>query len=363
MKEEDLSTVQKKPLTLPEGFEWVTMDIQRDEDAQQVYDLLLNNYVEDSDNQFRFAYPIDFIRWTLLVPEYKQSWHLGVKATKSGKLLGFISGTPVSVTVDDEETKMAEINFLCVHKKLRSKKLAPVLIREITRRANLKKVWKAVFTAGVVFPTPFTSTTYYHRNLQPKKLVNVGFSQRPPNFTMARYCKKYDLDQDIELELQGTVRKMEPKDAKRAYEMLMEYLKTFKYYQNFTFAEFKHLILPRENTMHSYVIVSRENPNEVLDFFSFYQLPTQALQHQELINIMYMYYYAPKVNSVKVIIAMALKMAKEMGADVFNALDIMQNPETFEDLKFGRGDGLLHYYFYNYRADHLTEKDVGMILV
>lgn len=31
---------------------------------------------------------------------------------------------------------MVEINFLCVHKKLRSKRLAPVLIKEITRRVN-----------------------------------------------------------------------------------------------------------------------------------------------------------------------------------------------------------------------------------
>jgi hypothetical protein len=32
---------------------------------------------------------------------------------------------------------MVEINFLCVHKRLRSKRLAPVLIKEITRRVNL----------------------------------------------------------------------------------------------------------------------------------------------------------------------------------------------------------------------------------
>jgi hypothetical protein len=35
---------------------------------------------------------------------------------------------------------MVEINFLCVHKKLRSKRLAPVLIKEITRRVNLTNV-------------------------------------------------------------------------------------------------------------------------------------------------------------------------------------------------------------------------------
>ncbi len=33
---------------------------------------------------------------------------------------------------------MVEINFLCAHKKIRSKRLAPVLISEITRRVNLQ---------------------------------------------------------------------------------------------------------------------------------------------------------------------------------------------------------------------------------
>jgi glycylpeptide N-tetradecanoyltransferase len=41
-----------------------------------------------------------------------------------------------------QEIKMVEINFLCVHKKLRSKRLAPVLIKEITRRVNLKGIWQ-----------------------------------------------------------------------------------------------------------------------------------------------------------------------------------------------------------------------------
>jgi hypothetical protein len=50
--------------------------------------------------------------------------------------------------------KMVEINFLCVHKKLRSKRVAPVLIREITRRVNLTGIFQAVYTAGVVLPKP-----------------------------------------------------------------------------------------------------------------------------------------------------------------------------------------------------------------
>lgn len=37
---------------------------------------------------------------------------------------------------------------------LRSKRVAPVLIREITRRVNQQKIFQAVYTAGVVLPKP-----------------------------------------------------------------------------------------------------------------------------------------------------------------------------------------------------------------
>jgi glycylpeptide N-tetradecanoyltransferase len=50
--------------------------------------------------------------------------------------------------------RWVEINFLCVHKKLRSKRLAPVLIREVTRRVNLTGIFQAVYTAGITLPTP-----------------------------------------------------------------------------------------------------------------------------------------------------------------------------------------------------------------
>jgi glycylpeptide N-tetradecanoyltransferase len=71
--------------------------------------------------------------------------------------------------------KMAEINFLCVHNKLRKHRLAPVLIKEITRRVNLLNIWQAVYTAGIVIPKPISTATYWHRSLNPKKLIDVGF--------------------------------------------------------------------------------------------------------------------------------------------------------------------------------------------
>lgn len=62
---------------------------------------------------------------------------------------------------------MVEINFLCVHKKLRSKRVAPVLIREITRRVNLQGIFQAVYTAGVVLPKPVGTCRWVGRSRNP----------------------------------------------------------------------------------------------------------------------------------------------------------------------------------------------------
>ena len=36
--------------------------------------------------------------------------------------------------------------------------------------------------------------------------------------------------------------------------------------------------------------------------------------------------------------------------DVLNALSLLDNPLYLDQLKFGQGDGQLHYYLFNYRT-------------
>jgi glycylpeptide N-tetradecanoyltransferase len=59
----------------------------------------------------------------------------------------------------------------------------------------------------------------------------------------------------------------------------------------------------------------------------------------------------------------AFAMAKSEGFDVFNALDLMENIEIFETLKFGIGDGLLHYYLYNWSMSPFKPNELGLILL
>lgn len=90
--------------------------------------MLTENYVEDDDCSFRFDYSREFLKWALNPPNYVKNWLVGVRG-KNGKLYASITGVPVHTCLEDEKVKMGEINFLCVHKSIREKRLAPVLIK------------------------------------------------------------------------------------------------------------------------------------------------------------------------------------------------------------------------------------------
>jgi glycylpeptide N-tetradecanoyltransferase len=59
----DPEKVPKEPGPLPDGFEWVTMDLKDEGELKEVFDLLYGHYVEDNDAQFRFNYSMAFLKW------------------------------------------------------------------------------------------------------------------------------------------------------------------------------------------------------------------------------------------------------------------------------------------------------------
>jgi len=59
----------------------------------------------------------------------------------------------------------------------------------------------------------------------------------------------------------------------------------------------------------------------------------------------------------------ALILAKQKDVDVVNALDLMENQEFLKDLKFGPGDGTLHYYVYNWGCAEIESSKVGLVLL
>ncbi|CAG8633125.1 35347_t:CDS:2 [Gigaspora margarita] len=315
--------------------------------------------------------PYDQIRKdpALQPPGYKQTWHVGVRVSSTKRLVAFISGIPADIRIYESQQHLVEINFLCVHKKLRSKRLAPVLIKEITRRSHLEGIFQAVYTAGVVLPKPISKARYYHRSLNPKKLIETNFSRLPHNTTMSRLVKKFKLPSET---LTPGIRPMQEKDVTAVRILLNEYMNKFNFVAVFkNDDDVRHWILTKENVVWSYVV---EDPltKKVTDFFSFYCLPSSVIGNpaHKTINAVYLFYYAVQESDDKAIkgrlqalIKDALILAKLKNVDVFNCLDLMENKLFIEDLKFGPGDGYLNYYMYNWRCKDMDSGKVGVVML
>jgi glycylpeptide N-tetradecanoyltransferase len=360
--------VAKEPMNLPEKFEWDTVDISKPEEVNEIYELLYYNYIEDDDATFRFKYSPEFLNWALTCPGWNPEWNIGVRVKDEegkgkGKLVGIISGIPARIRVrDNEPFNIAEINFLCVHKKLRSKRLAPMLIREVTRRVNLTGVWQALYTAGTVLPSPVSTCRYYHRSINWPKLYDVGFSPLPVGSTPAKQVARFALPNEPTL---PNLREMTEQDIPQVHKLLTEYVQRYDISPVFSEDELKHWFLhngKKSGVVYSYVVTNGDG--QVTDFFNFYGIESSVLgnKNHDSIKVAYSFYYATDVALKKdakkqdikkrltAVFQDALILAKKYDYDVFNALSLQDNPLFLEDLKFGPGDGFLNYYLFNYKA-------------
>ncbi|GBF95994.1 glycylpeptide N-tetradecanoyltransferase-like [Raphidocelis subcapitata] len=368
-KPKTVGDVRQEPYPLPDSFEWCEADVCDAAQVREVYELLSLNYVEDDDAMFRFNYSREFLQWALQPPGFRRDWHVGVRVKASRKLVAFISAIPATVVAAGKSLPMVEINFLCVHKKLRSKRLAPVMIKEITRRVNLCDIWQAAYTAGVVLPMPVAVCRYWHRSLNPKKLIEIGFSSLAPRMTMARTIKLYKLPPTPAT---AGLRPMRPSDSPAVAALLNSYLARFKVAQHFTADEVEHWLSPREMVVDCYVVEapssgSASTSGQITDVVSFYTLPSSVLGHPEHkeLRAAYMFYTVPGSVPLPQLLQDAMVLAASKGYDVFNALDLMENQAVLKDLKFGVGDGTLQYYLYNWRVRGVPfgAPDVGLILL
>jgi glycylpeptide N-tetradecanoyltransferase len=238
-KVEDIPT-SPAPLGI-DKFDWVTMDLTQEDQLKEVYELLNGHYVEDDEAMFRFKYSPDMLKWALMSPGWKKEWHVGIRG--GTKLCAFISAVPVQIRVRDRVVKGSEVNFMVVHKKLRNKRLAPVLIKEITRRCNLEGVFQAIYTAGVVLPKPVSTCRYFHRALNWQKLYEIGFSPCPSNSKPAFQVRKYALPDHPSTR---GLREMQLKDVDDVQKLLKRYLDKFDLTPEFDRDEIEHWFLHKE---------------------------------------------------------------------------------------------------------------------
>lgn len=157
---------------------------------------------------------------------------------------------------------------------------------------------------------------------------------------------------------------MRQEDVPQVTELLSAYLKKFSLHVHFDDADVLHWICPVEGVVDAYVV---EDPTskKITDFCSFYILPSTVLGHtvHTEVRAAYSYYNVSTQTPLTQLMNDALIFAKKNGVDVMNCLDLMDNKDFIEPLKFGPGDGTLHYYLYNWKCPYMASNQVGLVLL
>ncbi len=127
--------------------------------------------------------------------------------------------------------------------------------------------------------------------------------------------------------------------------------------------EFAHMMLTREGVVRSWVVEGAGGA--ITDLCSFYHLPSTIIGNEKYnkLHAVYSYYNVATTMTMGELMQDLLILARDSGADVFNALDLMDNEPTFEPLKFGQGDGHLQYYLFNWKVPEVQPREIGIVLL
>ncbi|XP_026171293.1 glycylpeptide N-tetradecanoyltransferase 2-like [Mastacembelus armatus] len=352
------AAVCKKPYPLPEGFSWDTLDLSSPTVLIELCTLLNQNYMEEDDNTIRFNFSPEYLQWALQPPNWLPQWHCGVRVDTNKKLVGFIAAVPADVRVYEMQKQMVQVKFLCVHKKLRLKRMTPVLIRELTRRVNQQDFYQAVYTAGIVLPTPLSSCRYWHRALNPRKLIEVNYPGLRQTMNLQRARKFNHLP---EVTKTPGLRPMRKEDIEGVHSLLQTNLCRFHLSPILSLQEAQHWLLPQENLIDTYVVEG--NGGTLTDVVSFYSVSSRVLNHpvHTGLRAAHLFYVASTATDAVDLMEDTLVLAKSKNFDIFYALDVMENKGFLEKLKFSISDRSLHYYLYNWMCPNMSPDKVGLV--
>jgi len=264
--------IRKTPYMLPERFEWCTLDPHNDEDISAIHEFMKNHYFENPGNLLRMYYSKNFLKWILTLPNESKDWLVGVKVEKSKLLVGMINGFSSNISIKGKMMKMGVVGFLCVHTKLRKKRLTPVLIKELKRRIALNNIHQAAYNVYKFLPTPICVAKWWQRIINFKKMHEVFptaeamrnlISSDPKSSlkVLEKACKLPNVN------IKG-FRKMTNDDVNEINKLLNNYLQKYTIRLNFTEEMGRHMFIPREGVIESYVVEDRG----ITDFISFFTI-------------------------------------------------------------------------------------------
>ena len=354
IKKLDSNAIKMFENHLPENLIWTSLNVNDDNTLNIIYEFLKENYV--ANEMYGLEYSKEFLKWSLTPPGYSSELHLGLlyKTSSGVFLVGFITGVKLNVCINGKVNDMIGINYLSVHKELRNKNLAPLLIKEISRRSVLLNMEVALYTVGKKITKPFSKSYYKHIFLNIQKLKECEFISDDQTSKQVVHIKSF-----------YHTRRMNVDDTDDVYTLLNKFMSKYKVHQVFSKKEILHLFV--NDIMYTNVIVDNKS-KKIIGMYSIYSIKSRLLfknKHSH-IDFSYLYYYCYDKNYITVndIIKESRLLAVETGHDILNITNTMDYPSiNNERLIDYHTDTKLYYYLYNYVCNDINPEELGVLLV
>ena len=162
---------------LPDGFEWDLLNLRDSTVRTEVAKFLEIFY--NNDLQFQQQFTNEFLDWLLINEKYVPEMSVGVRISSNKVLIGFICGKVVKLQLNSKIVDTVETSMLCVHPKLRQKRLTPVLIKELCRQVEKLGYKQGVFKSDKLVPSPMVKVNYYHRAINVASLISPDILVKP----------------------------------------------------------------------------------------------------------------------------------------------------------------------------------------
>lgn len=342
---------KKAPNVLPPGY--VFTNLESDEDLMELYKLIKKHYVtsEEEEEGVILTYSADFLRWEMNNPNHRPEYGclLKFKPNKDSnyKIIGFILAKVHDLTVQGFDIRLVGVNYLCVHSKHRKIGLAPLLIKEIIRRAHLNNIITGIFTGGKNFFFNFSNVEYLHRPLNLKKLVEVGFLTNFYSSQINRF--KLNIPK-------RNIRLMREDDVDQLMFLYEKEYQKYELYQRMDRETFKHAFLPRKDIVYTYVVEDKT----ITEFVSFFVIQHMYPVDEKSIKVAYLYYYS--TDNIESLVEDVLYRLNEEGMDLVNILSMASSRKVLRNHAYLCGTGSLNYSFYNFKTCRIPPNKLFFVM-
>jgi len=337
---------QDEPFILPEGYQWKEYDSSNENEMETVSIFLNTHFNKNNRNieTFQQVYDNTFLNWLFSSPTWNRFYELnsdphkcciGVSTKQSDKLVGIITFRPIIYRLDSQVIQSFYIDFFCVHKKLRNKRLGWVMMKECFRR-----IQKFNINSGIAFHTdihmPFNNISNTS-HLLIKNLVE----------------DKCDPTKDLNL-----IRFATQDDIPYMIEIYNSYEPSYRAIQNMNQHEFEHYFLPQNEFVHTYVLTN--SLGEIKDFVSFYSKTTKSGNKVAFLN------FISYINDVLLNIFMKnlFYIMKTNGFQYMTLYDNMGLDGLLNNkLGFQCSDNISNFYVFNYNTFTISNKECALNVI